>query len=234
VFERFTQGARDVVVQAQVEARELGHDFIGPEHLLLGLAHAGVVPGVTAEEVRERIPRGEHTETTGMIPFTPEAKRTLERALKEALRLAHNYIDAEHLLLGLLHVREGVVAEVLSDPGGVRDAVAGRFAPPAPSPGELTGIWDVVEAAKEELLGAQRFEEAARLRDEQRLLQQILSGRVPLPARWEYDVKTLDGGSDTWAAQLHEWAQDGWELISVVSEGGAVRAIVERRRRASG
>jgi hypothetical protein len=233
MFERFTQGARDVVVRAQVAARELGHDFVGPEHLLLGLAHAGVVPGVSADDVRARlVPRGAQTEATGMIPFTPEAKRALESALKEALRLAHNYIDAEHILLGLLHAREGVVADLLPDPDATRDAVAVRFAPPPAVPGDVSVVWDVLEEAYDRLLGAQQFEAAARLRDEQRGLQHVLSGHLPLPARWEYDVKTLEGTSDSWAAQLEEWSRDGWELISVVTEGGGHRAIVERRRRA--
>jgi ATP-dependent Clp protease ATP-binding subunit ClpC len=73
-------------VRAQVEARELGHEFVATEHLLLALAHYGHVPDVDEDELRQRIPRGESA-ATGMIPFTPEAKRTLERALKEALRL---------------------------------------------------------------------------------------------------------------------------------------------------
>jgi ATP-dependent Clp protease ATP-binding subunit ClpC len=109
VFERFTDRARRVIVLAQEEARTLNHNYIGVEHLLLGLVHEGegiaaqalTALGVTTEGVREHIEEGERA-PTGHIPFTPRAKKVMELALREALQLGHNYIGTEHLLLGLI------------------------------------------------------------------------------------------------------------------------------------
>ncbi len=126
MFERFTERARQVVVLAQEEARDLKHNYIGTEHLLLGLLREG--DGVAArvlsaldvslEDVRGTIMRivgeGEH-ESQGQIPFTPRAKKVLELALREALSLGHNYIGTEHILLGLVRESEGVAARVLAD-----------------------------------------------------------------------------------------------------------------------
>jgi ATP-dependent Clp protease ATP-binding subunit ClpC len=124
VFERFTDRARRVVVLAQEEARLLDHDYIGTEHLLLGLiqeqegvaAKALVVMGVELETVRvqveEMIGRG-NEKASGHIPFTPRAKKVLELSLREALQLGHNYIGTEHILLGLVREGDGVAAEVL-------------------------------------------------------------------------------------------------------------------------
>jgi ATP-dependent Clp protease ATP-binding subunit ClpC len=118
MFERFTERARQVVVLAQDEARGLRHNYIGTEHLLLGLLReekgiaAGVLASldVTAEEVRAQVARivGHGDETaTGQIPFTPRAKRVLELSLREALTLGHNYIGSEHILLGVVAENEG-------------------------------------------------------------------------------------------------------------------------------
>ena len=124
MFERFTDRARRVVVLAQDEARALNHNYIGTEHLLLGLivegegvaAKALKESGVTVEGVREQvidiIGKGS-TETSGHIPFTPRGKKVFELALREALQLGHNYIGTEHLLLGLLREGEGVASQVL-------------------------------------------------------------------------------------------------------------------------
>jgi ATP-dependent Clp protease ATP-binding subunit ClpC len=125
MFERFTDRARLVIVDAQNEARSLGHNYIGPEHLLLGLIHEGDGVGAKALEamqistdtVRGRIEeitgRGQAPRTTGHIPFTPRAKKVLELSLREALQLGHNYIGTEHILLGLIHEGDGVAAQVL-------------------------------------------------------------------------------------------------------------------------
>jgi ATP-dependent Clp protease ATP-binding subunit ClpA len=124
VFERFTERARRVVVLAQEEARLLNHNYIGTEHLLLGLIHEG--EGVAAEalqslgisleavraQVEEIIGQGQSA-PTGHIPFTPRAKKVLELSLREALQLGHNYIGTEHILLGLIREGEGVAAQVL-------------------------------------------------------------------------------------------------------------------------
>src|SRR3954449_1967840 len=126
MFERFTERARQVVVLAQEEARTLKHNYIGTEHILLGLLReeeglaARVLESldITVERVRAQVVRivGQGDEvTTGQIPFTPRAKKVLELALREALSLGHNYIGTEHILLGLVRENEGVAARILLD-----------------------------------------------------------------------------------------------------------------------
>src|ERR1041384_1039276 len=126
MIERFTERARQVVVLAQEEARTLKHNYIGTEHILLGLLReeeglaARVLESldITVEEVRAQVARivGQGDEvTTGQIPFTPRAKKVLELALREALSLGHNYIGTEHILLGLVRENEGVAARILLD-----------------------------------------------------------------------------------------------------------------------
>lgn len=124
MFERFTERARRVVVLAQEEARTLNHNYIGTEHILLGLVHEG--EGVAAkaleslgialegvrQQVEEIIGQGQQA-PSGHIPFTPRAKKVLELSLREALQLGHNYIGTEHILLGLIREGEGVAAQVL-------------------------------------------------------------------------------------------------------------------------
>lgn len=124
MFERFTDRARRVVVLAQEEARALNHNYIGTEHILLGLIHEG--EGVAAKalesmgisleavrtEVEDIIGTGGHP-PSGYIPFTPRAKKVLELALREALQLGHKYVGTEHFLLGLIREGEGVAAQVL-------------------------------------------------------------------------------------------------------------------------
>jgi ATP-dependent Clp protease ATP-binding subunit ClpC len=126
MFERFTERARQVVVLAQEEARTLKHNYIGTEHVLLGLLReeeglaARVLESldITVERVRAQVVRivgsGEEV-TSGQIPFTPRAKKVLELALREALSLGHNYIGTEHILLGLVRENEGVAARILLD-----------------------------------------------------------------------------------------------------------------------
>src|ERR1041384_5942928 len=124
MFERFTDRARRVVVLAQEEARLLNHNYIGTEHLLLGLLseREGVACealesfGLSLETVRhavEEIVGIGQDAFTGRIPFTPRAKSTLENSLREALQLRHNYIGTEHILLGLIREGEGVAVQVL-------------------------------------------------------------------------------------------------------------------------
>jgi ATP-dependent Clp protease ATP-binding subunit ClpC len=138
MFERFTDRARRVVVLAQEEARMLSHNYIGTEHILLGLIHEG--EGVAAKaleslgisleavraQVEEIIGQGQQA-PSGHIPFTPRAKKVLELSLREALQLGHNYIGTEHILLGLIREGEGVAAQVLvklgADLGRVRQQV---------------------------------------------------------------------------------------------------------------
>jgi ATP-dependent Clp protease ATP-binding subunit ClpA len=125
MFERFTERARQVVVLAQDEARTLRHNYIGTEHLLLGLlredgaaARALDEFDVTFEKVQAQVARiiGQGDEvTTGQIPFTPRAKKVLELSLREALDNGDNYIGPEHILLGLLREGEGVASRILMD-----------------------------------------------------------------------------------------------------------------------
>jgi ATP-dependent Clp protease ATP-binding subunit ClpC len=124
MFEVFTDRARRVVVLAQEEARMLNHNYIGTEHLLLGLIHEGEGVAATALEslgislqdvrqnVEEMIGRGQH-ELSGHIPFTPRTKKVLELSLRESQQLGHDYIGTEHILLGLIREGEGVAAQVL-------------------------------------------------------------------------------------------------------------------------
>ena len=141
MFERFTDRARRVVVLAQEEARMLNHNYIGTEHILLGLIHEG--EGVAAKalesmgisltavraQVEETIGQGQNP-TSGHIPFTPRAKKVLELSLREALQLGHNYIGTEHILLGLMREGEGVAVKILeklgADLGRVRQQVIPR------------------------------------------------------------------------------------------------------------
>jgi ATP-dependent Clp protease ATP-binding subunit ClpA len=125
MFERFTDRARRVVELAQEEARMLGHDYVGTEHLLLGLIHEG--EGVAAQvleslgislqavrqQVEDIIGQGQQAQS-GDIPLTPRAKKVLELSLREARVLGHNYIGTEHILLGLILEGEGVAAQVLA------------------------------------------------------------------------------------------------------------------------
>ena len=134
MFERFTERARQVVVLAQDEARALGHDTIGTEHLLLGLlreeeglgAQALRGLGITLEAVREQVVanvgQGE-SNTAQQIPFSPRGKRALELSLREALGLGHNHIGTEHLLLGLVRQGEGTASTILRALGSDEEAV---------------------------------------------------------------------------------------------------------------
>lgn len=153
MFERFTDAGRRVVVVAQHEARRLDHNYIGTEHILLGLINEeeglasqalkrfGVSLDETRAEVERRIGRGKEP-PKGHIPFTPRAKKVLELSLRQAIRLGHDYIGTEHVLLGLIAEGEGVAAQILVSQvdGGltaVRDAV---FELLGREPIELSGL----------------------------------------------------------------------------------------------
>jgi ATP-dependent Clp protease ATP-binding subunit ClpA len=140
MFERFTVYARHVVVLAQEEARRLNHNYIGTEHILLGLLGepAGIASQVlggigmslegTRQEVADLIGPGKDA-PKGHIPFTPRAKKTLELSLREALQLSHNYIGTEHILLGLIREGDGVAVQIMkrhADPAVIRAAVVER------------------------------------------------------------------------------------------------------------
>jgi hypothetical protein len=150
MFERFADDARRATALASEEARRLGHDFIGTEHLLLGLLAAeGTASAVLADldvtltEAREKVSQRVHAYGSGSVespPFTPLAKKVLERALREALQLESPLIGSEHLLLGLVDVADGggawIVVELAGSADQVREAVLARAVPAlaAPSP----------------------------------------------------------------------------------------------------
>jgi ATP-dependent Clp protease ATP-binding subunit ClpC len=205
VFERFTERARQTVVQAQAEARALKHDYIGTEHLLLGLLDVEdglacfvlTTLGVTADRVRslvaEVVGEGED-EVTGQIPFTPRAKKVLELALREALGLGHNYIGTEHILLGLAREDGGVAARILLDfdvnGEAVRDAVVAQ----------LSATHAIREGRRSARAGVGR--------------------RAWFPMReqrpqWEYRIEERPALDAAW---MNELGADGWELVAVAED----------------
>ncbi len=153
MFERFTERARQVVVLAQDEARALKHNYIGTEHLLLGLLReeeglaARVLEslGIEVEAARAQVAGiiGQGDEVTfGQIPFTPRAKKVLELALREALSLGHNYIGPEHILLGLVRENEGVAARILLDFDADAEKIRNEIIRMLPGPGQpvMSGV----------------------------------------------------------------------------------------------
>jgi ATP-dependent Clp protease ATP-binding subunit ClpC len=216
MFERFTERARQVVVLAQDEARALKHNYIGTEHILLGLLReeeglaARVLDSfdVTVEEVRAAVASiiGQGDEAvTGQIPLTPRAKKVLELGLREALSLGHKWIGTEHILLGLVRENEGVAARILldfdADAETIRDEVIRMLSGPGRRKSSGAGV-------------AHRF-----------------PARTAGETRWEYDVRTIAGHSDTWVEQLTQWRQDGWKVLTIIEEGDERRALLERRVR---
>src|SRR4051812_7977463 len=158
MFERFTERARQVVVLAQDEARALKHNYIGTEHILLGLLReeeglaARVLDSldITVEEVRAQVARivGQGDEvTTGQIPFTPRAKKVLELALREALSLGHNYIGTEHILLGLVRENEGVAARILLDFDADAEKIRNEIIRMLSGPGRRSGSGQQAQGA---------------------------------------------------------------------------------------
>jgi ATP-dependent Clp protease ATP-binding subunit ClpA len=160
MFERFTNRARRVVVLAQEEARLLRHDYIGTEHILLGLLAEGsgvgyqalTAEGISLEAVRGQVEQiiGQGDSTpSGHIPFTPRAKKVLELSLREALQLGHNYIGTEHILLGLIREGEGVACQAMVALGAnlpamtarVHTMVGGGGAMAPPRPGIPRRMW---------------------------------------------------------------------------------------------
>jgi ATP-dependent Clp protease ATP-binding subunit ClpA len=139
MFERFTERARRVVVLAQEEARRLHHNYIGTEHILLGLIREGEgvaalaldALGISLDAVRQQVEEiigqsPQEVPPPGHIPFTPRAKKVLELSLRESLDMGHNYIGTEHILLGLVREGEGVAAQVLGKLGARLDRVRAK------------------------------------------------------------------------------------------------------------
>ena len=195
-FTRVVAAARQAVYDAQGEARALGHDYIGTEHLLLALASGqtgaadalerlGLTPERCRERVLELVGRGE-AEPSGRLPFTPSAKKVLELALREALRLRDSHIGPEHILLGVAAEEESVGARILAEAG-----------------------IDLEQLRASVLLGRARVPPAA-----------MDVGSEPAE---EFRVVELDGSADEWEAQLNATAAEGLELVEVVERRAIFR-----------
>ena len=231
MFERFTERARLVVVFAQEEARTLRHNYIGTEHLLLGLLRerSGASRALerfdlTLEEVQAQVARiiGQGDEVaTGQIPFTPRAKKVLELSLREALKEGDNYIRPEHILLGLIAEGEGVAARILGDFAPLEDirlAVLGagkeeEFKPESPplAPEVIDEI-DRVRADKENALEAEEWERAAALRDREFRLSSAARG---LQRAWAADEEPPQPRATYGARTMLSQLLAGWMLFAV-------------------
>jgi ATP-dependent Clp protease ATP-binding subunit ClpC len=167
VFERFTERARQVVVLAQDEAMALKHNYIGTEHILLGLLReeeglaARVLESldITVEEVRAQVERlvgrGDKS-ATGQIPFTPRAKKVLELALKEALALGHSYIGTEHILLGVVRENRGVAARILLDFNADANLIRSEILAMLSGPGRKAAQGEVGRELRDEIVSRDR------------------------------------------------------------------------------
>jgi hypothetical protein len=217
VFQRFTDGGRQVIVLAQSEARALGHLHIGTEHLLLGLlrqehgvaAQVLATLGVELDEARAVVVRTlgeaergrplEYSVTrAGPIPFTPRAKKVLELSLREALALGHNLIDTEHVLLGLVREGEGVANHVLdemcADAATIHDEIVSRLPPARRWRERRWGQWG-----------------------------------PPSPARWEYRIERPDPPGELTPESLNGLGELGWELVSVLPAEMGGGLVFKRR-----
>jgi hypothetical protein len=216
VFKRFTERARHVVVFAQEEARAFKHNYIGTEHILLGLLReeegmaARVLASleITTDTVRNRIGEivgyGEEA-AVGQIPFTPRAKKVLELALREALEIGHNYIGTEHILLGLARENEGVAARIMLDLGVDDERVRGEVLKGLGPPG----------------IGSMTVGRSRRWRRPRSDF-----GSMTFQQCWEYRVEHRDGID---VQQLNDLGAEGWELVSVDRSPSGVELIFKRR-----
>jgi ATP-dependent Clp protease ATP-binding subunit ClpA len=231
VFERFTERARQAVVYAQEEARTLRHNYIGTEHILLGLlreeqglaARTLVSLDITLERVRAQVVRivgsGEEV-SAGQIPFTPRAKKVLELALREALGLGlgHDYIGTEHILLGLVRENEGVAARILldfdADPETIRREVTGMLS--AGPQGTAARPSQDLGRGWLDFSQADAFELAARL--------------APLSHRIIFEVRRGRGEEPTFRVSCRLAGRDDVLRELVALEAHGIRAVLEGDR----
>jgi len=253
MFERFTDRARQTVVLAQEEARDLAHDHIGTEHLLLGLLREGegiaavalrllgVELARTRAAVEEMIGRGTET-PAGNIPFTPRAKKVLELSLREALQLGHNYIGTEHILLGVVREGEGVGAQVLVKQGVmlalVRATVleqlgragAARQSAPARTLGAEEVVTIAQELAASSPMGSHHLLEALARSDDTLAAKVLASLGVDADAiAAKIDELGIEGTSDLTpgeaAARQLEVRLEGDEVHVVLRDEAAVELV---------
>jgi ATP-dependent Clp protease ATP-binding subunit ClpA len=253
MFERFTDRARQTVVLAQEEARDLAHDFIGTEHLLLGLLREsegtaavalrllGVELAGTRAAVAELIGRGTES-PAGNIPFTPRSKKVLELSLREALALGHNYIGTEHILLGLVREGEGVGAQVLVQQGAmlplvratvleqVRRAGTTHQSAPARTLGAEEVVTIAQELAASSPVGSQHLLEALARSDDTVAAKVLAALGVDADAiAAKIDELGIEGTSDVIpgqaAARQMEVRLDGREVHVVLRDETAVELV---------
>jgi ATP-dependent Clp protease ATP-binding subunit ClpC len=198
MFERFTQSANQVIALSQDEARALAHDYVGTEHILLGLLReeSGVAAEVLGSldisfesaraQVERMVGKGNANDATGEIPFTPRAKKTLDLALREALSLGHDSVETEHILLGLGQEREGVAFTILRHFGADADTIRDR------------------------VIAAVGPEPAAR-------------GRA-----WEYRLERAPDVNALSLESLNELGSEGWELAGVIPNATEVVLLFKR------
>jgi len=258
MFERFTDRARRVVVLAQEEARMLNHNYIGTEHILLGLIHEG--EGVAAkaleslgisleavrQQVEEIIGQGQQA-PSGHIPFTPRAKKVLELSLREALQLGHNYIGTEHILLGLIREGEGVAAQVLvklgADLNRVREQVIqllhGHRGEADPAASRQRGLPPEIIAARLHAIGArlsaveQRTGTGPDTGELDQQIEQVLRDRHAAVDAQDYELAASlrDREKDLLAQQAsrqQEWAATHPDLPSLAAQVRRLSAEIER------
>ena len=212
MFERFTEPARQVIVLSQQESRSLAHDYIGTEHILLGLLReqnglaAAVLgsldisfEGVLAQ-VEHIVGKGDASDATGQIPFTPRAKKTLDLALREALALGHDYVGTEHILLGLGQEREGVAFSILRHFGADAETIRNRVIAMLSDPDR-----------REPVTPADRPRAGVRG-----------------PA-WEYRLERSPDVSTLSIDSLNELGSDGWEVAGVLPNDTELVLLLKRR-----
>jgi hypothetical protein len=230
VFERFTERARQVVALAQDEAPALKHNYIGTEHILLGLLReeeglaARVLESldITVEEVRAQVARivGQGDEvTTGQIPFTPRAKKVLELALREALSLGHGFIGTEHILLGLVRENEGVAARILLDFDADAEKIRNEIIRMLSGPGR--------RQAGEGLPQGEESKVKLLLRRVVPVAQQMSDGTWVVSVEvWDHGLVVRWATAESWplrAPELHGWRVSddvGTSYAQVVGSGG--------------
>jgi ATP-dependent Clp protease ATP-binding subunit ClpC len=213
VFERITESARQSVVLSQNEAVALRHDYIGTEHILLGLLReeSGLAAAVLVSldinfegvraQVEHIVGKGDRDATSGQMPFTPRAKKTFDLALREALSLGHDYVGTEHILLGLGQEREGVAFTVLRHFGADAETIRNRV---------IVFLSDPDRREPATLAGPPQP-----------------GARVP---PWEYRLERTASASDLSEDSLNELGSEGWELAGVVPSAAEVVLLFKRRR----
>ncbi|HEY6425270.1 MAG TPA: Clp protease N-terminal domain-containing protein [Pseudonocardiaceae bacterium] len=264
MFERFSSDARQVVVGAQERAREFGHNYIGTEHLLLEIVtvpsenaashvlhQLGYLPETVRASIERIVGRGNTTESSGHIPFTPRCKKVLELSLREALRLRHDHIGPEHLLLGILREGGGVAVQLLAEGGTSLDEIRSTVqagiassASPGGSAARRTPAADRVLALAEALaagapLGSHHLLEALARVDTSmagRVLATLGVDAAGVTAQVDsIDItETSDITPDQVAAGRMRWRLDGEEATLVAADPHTVERVRQVLAQADG